>query len=71
MLHSSNQLSVVKSTVDDLRTEFGNHAYLIFAAGLLLSTGDYEQLLSDSVLDGPDDKRRLIFSTSTARPAAH
>ncbi len=51
----------VRDAVDSLRAEFPEHAYLLFAAGLLLSTGDYEQLARDAVLDGVDDKKIDLF----------
>ena len=61
MSQASDPLQEVRDTVDRLRTDFGDQAYLLFVAGLILSTGDYEQLMADSVLDGTDDKKIDLF----------
>ena len=57
MSDRAKRVAEIKLAVDELRIDFEDHAYLLFSAGLLLSTGDYEHLMSDSVLDGADDKK--------------
>ena len=61
MPETAGQHKHVRDAVDSLRDDFGDHAYLIFVSGLLLSTGDYEQIHRDSILDGPDDKKIDLF----------
>ena len=44
-----------------LEPDFAHNAFLLFAMGLRLGTADYDQLHSDNVLDGPDDKKVDFF----------
>jgi len=54
---SDRNFSDLKKQVQALEDEFGDHAYLLYAMGLRLRTLDYDTLLRDNVLDGPDDKK--------------
>ncbi len=47
--------------IDALTPTFGRHAFLLYAMGLRLGMLDYEILWSESLLDGPDDKKIDFF----------
>jgi AIPR protein len=52
---------ILKSEVEELRKEFPENTYLLYAIGLRLSTMDYRELQINNVLDGPDDKKVDFF----------
>ncbi|WP_420444364.1 AIPR family protein [Candidatus Poriferisodalis sp.] len=56
MLTEEKKTQIIEA-VDQLNQEFGTNSYTIFAAGLLLASGDYEQLMREGLLDGHDDKK--------------
>jgi hypothetical protein len=52
----------LRREISELRGTLGSQAYLLYAMGLRLNTLDYGSLATESLLDGPDDKKIDFFN---------
>ena len=57
----SEPYTELRHDVGELAPIFGRQSFLLYAMGLRLGTLDYENLRSESLLDGPDDKKVDFF----------